>query len=108
MKVIVYDNEMIENNDNFGKEDIIEITKNKKYSRVSADLMTSCKNYKTAVRRFFKALKEFPELSEWEEDVIESCKSGYFKAMDSLSGTGFEIGQYEDCFYIRLTTEINN
>ncbi len=50
---------------------------------IACDIFTDCKSYKTAIKRFFKALSEaVPELdckSECE-GMLESCENGYFNS----------------------------
>lgn len=48
--------------------------------RISADLFTDCKSWKTAIRRFEKAFVDVnPEIRTWIEGIRESAESGYFK-----------------------------
>lgn len=45
----------------------------------NCDMFTECKSWKTAIRRFQKALEnEFPEIAEWCETLRESCEMGSF------------------------------
>lgn len=57
---------------------------------IKADLMTECKSWKTALRRFFKALD--PDNSDvfsgWYECMKESAEGGYFKMNDSHMADG--------------------
>ncbi len=47
---------------------------------IKADLVTECKSWKTALKRFFKSV---PELKEsWYECIVECIESGYWKAND--------------------------
>lgn len=47
--------------------------------KIACDLMTECKTWQTAVRRFTKLLKDAsPEAFGWAEGIKESCESGYF------------------------------
>lgn len=47
---------------------------------IKADLVTECKSWKTALKRFFKAV---PELKEsWYECIVECIESGCWKAND--------------------------
>lgn len=57
---------------------------------IKADLMTECKSWKTALRRFFKALDpdNSDVLSGWYECMKESAESGYFKLNDSRMADG--------------------
>lgn len=54
---------------------------------ICSDCTTACKSYKTALRRFFKALTENGEslISNWYAEILESCENGYFKMSDSGS-----------------------
>ncbi|MDO4305777.1 MAG: hypothetical protein Q4C77_03005 [Eubacteriales bacterium] len=48
--------------------------------KVSVDMFTECKSWKTALRRFGKAFAEInSEIIDWVECIKESCESGYFK-----------------------------
>lgn len=57
---------------------------------IKADLMTECKSWKTALRRFFKALDpdSAEEFEGWYECMRESAESGYFKMNDSRMADG--------------------
>lgn len=48
--------------------------------KISIDMFTACKSYKTALRRFEKTFQEVSgEIAGWVECMRESCESGYFK-----------------------------
>lgn len=57
---------------------------------IKADLVTECKSWKTALRRFFKALN--PDNSGlfngWCECMMESAENGYFKGNDFTMADG--------------------
>lgn len=57
---------------------------------IKADLMTECKSWKTALRRFFKALDpdSAEEFDGWCECMRESAESGCFKLNDSRMADG--------------------
>lgn len=57
---------------------------------IKADLMTECKSWKTALRRFFKALdpNNAEEFKGWYECMRESAENGYFKMNDSRMADG--------------------
>lgn len=57
---------------------------------IKADLMTECKSWKTALRRFFRALdpSSAEEFSGWYECMRESAENGYFKMNDSRMADG--------------------
>lgn len=57
---------------------------------IKADLMTECKSWKTALRRFFRALdpSSAEEFSGWYECMRESAENGYFKLNDSRMADG--------------------
>lgn len=47
--------------------------------KVSVDMFTGCKSWKTALRRFEKAFAGVnSEISGWVECIRESCENGYF------------------------------
>lgn len=47
--------------------------------KVSVDMFTECKSWKTALRRFEKAFAGVnSEITTWVECIRESCESGYF------------------------------
>lgn len=84
---------------------------------INSDLMTECKSWKTAVRRFFKALATvYPEIAEWEEGLKESAENGYFKENDFTMADGtrnpfpsyaWEIEEVqENVWYIFLNVKI--
>ena len=47
--------------------------------KMSADMFTECKSYKTALRRFEKTFASVPEIKEWIEGIRESCENGCFE-----------------------------
>lgn len=48
--------------------------------KISADMFTECKSYKTALRRFAKAFKEVHnDIAGWVECMRESCEAGCFQ-----------------------------
>lgn len=48
--------------------------------KIMIDMMTECKTYKTALRRFEKAFKDYDKSIEaWVEGMKESCEYGFFK-----------------------------
>lgn len=47
--------------------------------KISADMFTECKSYKTALRRFEKTFSSVPEIAEWIEGIRESCENGCFE-----------------------------
>ena len=54
--------------------DIVESSNN-----VCADAQYACKSWKTAVKRFFKAIAECKGFEGWDEEgIIESIESGYW------------------------------
>lgn len=56
---------------------------------IKSDLVTVCKSWKTALRRFFKALSaRHPEIAEWTESLTESAENGYFRMNDSMMADG--------------------
>jgi len=48
--------------------------------KISVDMFTACKSWKTVLRWFEKAFGNIsPEIHTWVECIRESCESGYFK-----------------------------
>lgn len=76
---------------------------------VCADGEFECKSWKTAIRRFFKALAG-DDRFDWEESIIEWIKEGVWKDRAEYNGK-YIIGGYhwevenidENCWYIELT-----
>lgn len=70
--------------DNFKEDEVVAIL-NTQTNRLGIDMTTECKNYKTAINRMFRVLLkdirilELINVKDLYEDIIESCKSGYFK-----------------------------
>lgn len=56
--------------------------------KISADMFTSCKSYKTAIRRFAKTFASVPEVDEWIDGIRESCDNGYFKESSEYNENG--------------------
>lgn len=49
--------------------------------KISLDMFTECKSYKTALKRFAKAFDEIEKsagIETWVEGMKESCENGYF------------------------------
>lgn len=65
-----------------------EVTVIRENGWIKCDLMTECKSYKTALRRFFKALANVSEVSGWYEDMNESAENGYFQMNDNMMADG--------------------
>lgn len=74
---------------------------------IKSDLMTECKSYKTALRRFFDNLKDVPEVAEWRDCITESCECGYFKENEpqSYAWAVEEINEGEWYIYLNTRTE---
>lgn len=65
--------------------------------KISVDMATACKSYKTALRRFEKIFREVSEdITPWVEVMRESCENGYFKDMwkPGWTATEDEIKEY--------------
>lgn len=45
---------------------------------IRTDMTTQCKSYKTALNRYFAAIKNIlPDMYGWKEGIEESCENGY-------------------------------
>lgn len=62
------------------------------------DLMTECKRWQTAVRRFFKAIGADVRIDGWQECIEECCSNGFFREsdyyVDTLNGVRNEYHSY--------------
>ncbi len=95
----------------FNYDEVCAVTENGWFK---ADVMCSCKRWKTAVRRFFKAC---PELKHWEEEVIESVELGFSHSNDArlCDGThnpcysfSWGVEQHDDdLWYIYLNEKVD-
>ena len=75
------------------------------FSRIAADMMTSCKKAETAVKRFFSAInpEKYPELAEWESFVKEGMDNGVFNQSDTEAGWSWEVQALDDnTYYVSL------
>ena len=108
MKTLFFENfEAFENANVAGNQELTTIVKNAKHGALCADLETNCKSYKTALKRFFKALTDYPQFAEWEEQLNENCKEGCFQDFEKQNGEynggwHFTVEQNDDSFYICL------
>lgn len=114
MKVRFYDSmhefELSETSGNY--EEVSVVREN---GWIKCDLMTECKRYQTALRRFFKALENVPEVYEWRETLEESTENGYFK-MDDLTmadgsrnpvpGYVWGVEEYDGCWYVYVNVRV--
>lgn len=82
---------------------------------LKSDIMTECKRWQTALRRFFKMFGEDSRLDGWYECMKEEAENGYFKLNDSTMGDGsrnefpayaYEIEEIDDgVWYIFLNVK---
>lgn len=93
-------------------EHVAIITEN---GHISADLMTKCKSWETALRRFFKAVQDVPDLAEWADGLRESCENGYFEDCSQvwdggkLTYTGdwaYCVENHDGAWYVSLTVRV--
>lgn len=111
IKVDVFENfESFHDSDTAGEYERITIIRENGW--INCDLMTECKSFKTAIKRFFNNLTFIPEIAEWLDFVLESCECGTFKCNDFTMGNGekndtpgyaWEVEEINDCvWYIFL------
>lgn len=85
---------------------------------LDTDLMTKCKSWKTAVKRFCKALNEngFAEIAEWKDALLESAENGCFSGNDFVLACGdrnpnpnwsYGIESYDDYWYVFLNVRVD-
>lgn len=91
-----------------GESEVLAIVGGK---NVCADLMTKCKSWKTAVKRFFGALEGDERFSGWKESVTESAENGFFQWIEEeyigggnakRTGRFFTVEEYDGEWYIAL------
>lgn len=71
---------------------------------IKCDLLTECKSWKTALRRFFKMLTE--DIFEgWKECMEEAAENGYFKLDDFIMGDGSKNPFPGYCYEIEAIDE---
>ena len=75
--------------------------------KLSLDMTTECKNWKTALNRFKKTFKcTSPAVAEWIETMRECCENGYFHGNDNTypeNAYSWGIEEADDaCWYIYL------
>jgi len=112
MKTMYFDNfDEFEKSQTAGQYEVVSIVKNEKYNTLCADLMTDCKSYKTAIKRFFKSLKDYPMFGGWEEQLLESCENGIWSAKETdengeyyAGGWHYTVEDNDGSFYICVNT----
>lgn len=71
--------------------------------KISMDIFTECKSFKTAIRRFEKAFSEFKaEMDGWIDCMKESCENGYFKdsyCEDSVNNYSWGVEETMDGYW---------
>ncbi len=87
------------------------------FNQVSADLMTYCKCWQTAVSRFFKALGDDKRFDGWKDGIIESCENGCFSDKETVwvdgkgsvytGGYHWSVEDNEGSFYVELTVVVD-
>lgn len=101
------------------RDEVLSVVKGGSHgkTRFCADLITNCKNWKTAVRRFFKALEGDARFDGWEDVITESCENGYFHDVEKIWNVETLKSEYqggwhwtveaigEDAYYVEVTVE---
>ena len=117
MKTFYFDNfDDFEESGVAGEYEVTAIVKKDHCNNLCADLMTGCKSWKTAIKRFFKSLTDYPEFNGWQDGILESCENGYFsdketyfeggKSVYCKGGYFWEVENYDDCWYICLNVPV--
>lgn len=74
-----------ESNSSEAWEEVAIVTQKSRLGTIAcADLMTECKSWKTAVRRFFKALNCDERFASWEDDIVECVKGGWWSDKSTI------------------------
>lgn len=82
-----------------------EVTVIRENGWIKCDLLTECKSWKTALRRFFKMLGNEGIFEGWYECMTESAENGYFKLDDFTMGNGSKNPLPGYCYEIEETSE---
>lgn len=67
--------------------------------KISVDITTKCKTWKTALNRFEKAFAEYDDsIKDWAQGMRESCEAGYFKdvTLPSWCTTEEELKEFNE------------
>lgn len=108
--------EEFEDLNEIGEYEVLDIVN--RGNRVSADLITECKSYKTVIGRFFKGLENESAFDGWKDCLFESCENGYFKDAESIwneergrseytGSWAYEVEQLDETlWYITLTVAL--
>lgn len=107
LKVMEFDSfEAYEASNVSSKYEVLAIVK-RGNNQICADLMTNCKRYQTALRRFFKPLEGRDEFDGWQEALEECCENGTFQEYyDDLDYHWCVEACGDDCYYIELTVTV--
>ena len=70
---------------------------------ICADLITDTKSVKTALNRFFRAVKNHKLFADWEDEIREGVENGYYK-INEYEYTGFiwEVEEHDGSYYIMI------
>lgn len=112
IKVVEFENfDQYEESRVSGESEVIAIVGGGKNGTVCADLMTECKSWKTAVKRFFGALEGDARFEGWKDSVAESAENGFFEWIEEeykgggnteRTGRFFTVEDYDGEWYIAL------
>ena len=58
---------------------------------VCADAEYECKSWKTAIKRFFRALASDSRFDGWYDAIQEACENGYFKDKSTVWENGKSV-----------------
>lgn len=120
MKVVKFASfEEFENSKVAGRSEVVAMVHRtcKGHNQISADLITECKSWKTAVKRFFKAIGNDARFDGWEDSITESCENGYFSDRETYweygkgsvyaGGYHWEVEDNDGSFYVELTVVVD-
>ena len=89
MKAYFYDNfaEYEQDEAKNAQDDIVAVVRNEKYGTLCADITTSCKSHKTAIRRLFKGINAVgcaKHFDGWDEALLESAENGVWGDKETI------------------------
>lgn len=99
IKVIEYRsmNEFEQDENSQGNERLTVVREN---GWIKADLLTECKSWKTAVRRFFANHPDSRVIDDWQGCMTEGAENGFFKDSDYMLANGTKNEFFSYCYEI--------
>lgn len=85
-----------------GYDELLAVVYNANHDTVCADLVTVCKNWQTAVRRFFKALAGDSRFDGWQECITEAIENNYWSEKETYWNTKTGKSEYRGGWFWKV------